>query len=149
MLGVTAYDVAARMKYQRSDLEEPPRRTLEHLTEIGGEGGFIAVDADGNIVMPFNSEGMYRGNMVDGKMTIEIISRLAFFVLGGLELPLFLARAKLLFSILIAIFLNILDVIRHEVGKRNHKFAFTPVLDRVMDRVAAVRDYPDCGSVPL
>ncbi len=28
---------------------------------MGGDGGLIAVDAHGNIVMPFNTEGMYRG----------------------------------------------------------------------------------------
>jgi beta-aspartyl-peptidase (threonine type) len=40
---------------------------------IGGEGGLIAVDALGNVTMPFNSEGMYRG-AVDpaGKISIQI-----------------------------------------------------------------------------
>jgi beta-aspartyl-peptidase (threonine type) len=33
------------------------------LTELKGEGGLIAVDADGNIAMPFNSNGMYRGSI--------------------------------------------------------------------------------------
>ncbi len=61
MLGVTAYDVAARMKYKGLGLEEAARETIERLTEINGEGGLIAVDALGNVVLPFNSEGMYRG----------------------------------------------------------------------------------------
>ena len=73
MLGVTAYDVAARMKYKNLSLEEAAREAIEHLTEIGGEGGFIAVDALGNVAMPFNSDGMYRGFMTaDGKINIEI-----------------------------------------------------------------------------
>jgi beta-aspartyl-peptidase (threonine type) len=61
MQGVTAYDVAARMKYQEIGLKDAARETIEYLTRIGGEGGLIAVDAQGNITMPFNSEGMYRG----------------------------------------------------------------------------------------
>ena len=33
----------------------------KRILEIGGDGGLIAVDAKGNIAMPFNTEGMYRG----------------------------------------------------------------------------------------
>ncbi len=61
MLGVTAYDVVARMKYKGLSLDDAARETIEHLTTINGEGGLIAVDAAGNIALPFNSEGMYRG----------------------------------------------------------------------------------------
>lgn len=61
MLGVTAYDVAARVKYKEQDLKTAAKESLEYLTEIGGEGGFIAVDSAGNVVLPFNCEGMYRG----------------------------------------------------------------------------------------
>ncbi len=61
MLGVTAYDVAARMNYKGLSLEDAARETIDRLTSTGGEGGLIAVDADGNVTLPFNSEGMYRG----------------------------------------------------------------------------------------
>ena len=61
MLGVTAYDVAARMKYKNLSLEDAARESIDHLTSIGGEGGLIAVDTHGNVTLPFNSEGMYRG----------------------------------------------------------------------------------------
>lgn len=61
MLGVTAYDVAARMKYKGLSLDDAASETIEHLRSIGGEGGLIAVDSLGNIVLPFNSDGMYRG----------------------------------------------------------------------------------------
>ena len=60
MLGVTAFDLAARMKYKGLDLQTAARETIDHLTSIGGEGGLIAVDAQGNVVLPFNSDGMYR-----------------------------------------------------------------------------------------
>jgi beta-aspartyl-peptidase (threonine type) len=73
MLGVTAFDVAARMKYKGLHLEEAARETLEQLTKIGGEGGFIAVDAKGNVALPFNSEGMYRGFVkAGGEIVVEI-----------------------------------------------------------------------------
>jgi beta-aspartyl-peptidase (threonine type) len=65
MLGVTAYDVAARVKYKGSSLVDAARETIEHLTAIGGDGGLIAVDAQGNVTLPFNSEGMYRGFVND------------------------------------------------------------------------------------
>jgi len=61
MLGVTAYDVAARMKYKDLTLAKAANEAIEYLTRLGGEGGFIAVDAKGNVTLPFNSEGMYRG----------------------------------------------------------------------------------------
>lgn len=61
MLASTAYDVAARMKYKGLSLEAAARETIEHLTSIQGEGGLIAVDSQGNVTLPFNSEGMYRG----------------------------------------------------------------------------------------
>lgn len=73
MLGVTAYDLAARMKYKGLSLEVAAKETIDHLTEIGGEGGFIAVDANGNVVLPFNSEGMYRGYLTtDSEFRIDI-----------------------------------------------------------------------------
>lgn len=73
MKGVTAYDIAARMKYKNLDLESAAAEGLDHLTLIGGEGGFIAVDARGNVVLPFNSDGMYRGYINGkGKPNVEI-----------------------------------------------------------------------------
>ncbi|MBX3288548.1 MAG: isoaspartyl peptidase/L-asparaginase [Acidobacteria bacterium] len=73
MLGVSAYDVAARMRYKDISLDAAANETISRLTKIGGEGGLIAVDAHGNIALPFNSEGMYRGSVTsDGVFNIEI-----------------------------------------------------------------------------
>jgi beta-aspartyl-peptidase (threonine type) len=73
ILGVTAYDLAARMKYKGLDLNDAARESIAHLGEIGGEGGLIAVDAMGNIAVPFNSDGMYRGAVDSaGRMSIQI-----------------------------------------------------------------------------
>jgi beta-aspartyl-peptidase (threonine type) len=73
MRNLTAYDVAARMNYKGLSLEDAARETIEHLTKIGGEGGLIAVDTNGNVVLPFNSDGMYRGFVsADGEFQIDI-----------------------------------------------------------------------------
>ena len=72
MSGVTAYDVAARMKYKSLDLGAAANEALEHLTDIGGDGGFIAVDANGNVVLNFNCEGMYRGYRTANGFAVNI-----------------------------------------------------------------------------
>jgi beta-aspartyl-peptidase (threonine type) len=72
---VAAYDVAARMKYENLNLEDAARQVVEHLRKIGGEGGLIAVDARGNLALPFNSEGMYRGFITSGNEPIIEIYR--------------------------------------------------------------------------
>jgi beta-aspartyl-peptidase (threonine type) len=61
MLGVTAYDISARMKYKGLALEEAAREAIDDLTARKGEGGLIAVDSKGGVTLPFNSEGMHRG----------------------------------------------------------------------------------------
>jgi beta-aspartyl-peptidase (threonine type) len=59
-----AADICARMKYQNITLEEAANTVIHDvLKPAGGEGGIIAIDAKGNIAMPFNSEGMYRGSI--------------------------------------------------------------------------------------
>jgi beta-aspartyl-peptidase (threonine type) len=59
---VAAYDVAAQMRYAGVALDEAARRVvMEKLPAIGGRGGLIAVDRHGNVTLPFNTEGMYRG----------------------------------------------------------------------------------------
>jgi beta-aspartyl-peptidase (threonine type) len=73
MLGVTAYDVAARMKYKGLSLSDAADEAIARLTDIHGEGGLIAVDARGNVAMPFNCDGMYRGFVTaDGTITTRI-----------------------------------------------------------------------------
>ena len=73
MKTLAAFDVSARMKYKNLSLESAANEVIENLREIGGEGGLIAVDALGNVVLPFNSDGMYRGFMTaDGVLKVEI-----------------------------------------------------------------------------
>lgn len=59
---VVAYDISCLMEYKGLSLDEACQEVcMNKLVKIGGEGGLIAVDAQGNISMPFNSPGMYRG----------------------------------------------------------------------------------------
>jgi L-asparaginase / beta-aspartyl-peptidase len=59
--GVVAYDVACLMEYKGWSLQQACHYVIQDkLVKIGGEGGLIAIDAQGNIALPFNSEGMYR-----------------------------------------------------------------------------------------
>lgn len=59
---VAAYDVIARMRHAGKSLVQASQEVMfESLPAIGGMGGLIAVDTRGNIAMPFNTEGMYRG----------------------------------------------------------------------------------------
>ncbi len=58
---VVAYDVSCLMEYKGLSLKEACDLVVnDKLVKIGGEGGLIAVDSQGNIELPFNSEGMYR-----------------------------------------------------------------------------------------
>jgi asparaginase (EC 3.5.1.1) len=58
---LAAYDISALMEYGGLSLNEACERVvMEKLPALGGSGGVIAVDREGNLVMPFNSEGMYR-----------------------------------------------------------------------------------------
>lgn len=68
-----AYDVWARMVYGGASLSEAADAiVLKKLVEKGGEGGLIAVDKAGNIALPFNSEGMYRGWAKPGARQVAI-----------------------------------------------------------------------------
>jgi L-asparaginase / beta-aspartyl-peptidase len=59
---VAAYDVSCLMEYGNMNLHDAMNKVVnEKLVAIGGEGGMIGVDAQGNFAMLFNSEGMYRG----------------------------------------------------------------------------------------
>ena len=59
---LAAYDVSALMEYRGLTLAEACDEVVQRkLPSIAGRGGLIAVDAQGKVYMPFNTEGMYRG----------------------------------------------------------------------------------------
>jgi len=49
------------------------QEVIDEIGKMGGDGGMIALDRAGNIAMPFNTAGMYRGAITeDGEILIEI-----------------------------------------------------------------------------
>lgn len=71
---VAAHDVHALIAYKGLSLQEAVRVVVhEKLPPLDGDGGLIAVDRDGNIVLDFNCSGMYRGHVgADGEFHTAI-----------------------------------------------------------------------------
>lgn len=71
---VVAYDVSALMEYKNYSLEKSANYVVyEKLVNLKGEGGLIAIDKDGNIAMPFNTPGMFRGYVTEsGKIVVKM-----------------------------------------------------------------------------
>ena len=70
---VVAYDLSALMEYKNLSVEDAGRMVIKKVEDMGGDGGLIALDKNGNVSMPFNTEGMYRGTVTtDGKIEIKI-----------------------------------------------------------------------------
>jgi len=56
-----AYDISALMEYKNMSLSDAANLVInQKLVEAGGTGGIIAVDKDGNVSMPFNTNMMFR-----------------------------------------------------------------------------------------
>lgn len=61
--GVVAYDVACLIEHKNMSVKDASNEVInKRILELGGDGGLIAIDAKGNIAMPFNTEGMYRAS---------------------------------------------------------------------------------------
>ncbi len=73
---VVAYDICALMRYQGLSLDAAADQVINKtLVNAGGSGGVIAMDPDGNIAMPFNTEGMYRAYRRRGEAPVVGIYR--------------------------------------------------------------------------
>jgi L-asparaginase / beta-aspartyl-peptidase len=71
--GVTGHELSALMEYRGATLADAAQSALGKIAKLGGSGGLIAIDRDGNIALPFNTSGMYRGHLdSDGNAVIEI-----------------------------------------------------------------------------
>jgi beta-aspartyl-peptidase (threonine type) len=71
---VAAYDVSARMAYGGMGCALAAQSFIDDkLGPLGGRGGLIVVDAHGNVSMPFNTEGMYRGYARVGETPVTAI----------------------------------------------------------------------------
>ena len=70
---VVAYDISAQIEYNKKSIKNAAKNTLKKVKELGGSGGVIGIDKNLNIIMEFNTEGMYRGYKKDnGDSAIEI-----------------------------------------------------------------------------
>ena len=74
MRSLALHDISAQMEYAQHSLQQAADNVvMQKLPRYDGRGGVIAIDAQGNISMPFNTEGMYRGFMHVGAQPVCLI----------------------------------------------------------------------------
>lgn len=75
--GMVAYDISAMMEYAQKTLQESAQEVIQKkLTKLGGTGGIVALDKEGNVAMEFNTPGMYRAHMnAQGDLTLGIYKK--------------------------------------------------------------------------
>jgi beta-aspartyl-peptidase (threonine type) len=67
------HDISALMEYRGMSLEDSAQAVLDKVAKLGGTGGLIAIDRQGQVALPFNTSGMYRGYVdLNGKFVVEI-----------------------------------------------------------------------------
>jgi len=72
--GVVAYDLSCLIEHKGLSLQAAADEVIhKRILEINGDGGLIAVDRDGNIALPFNTEGMYRAYRKSGEEAVVAI----------------------------------------------------------------------------
>ena len=71
---MVAHDISAMMEYKGVSLQEAASEVIQKkVPELGGDGGIVAIDKDGNVAMEFNTAGMYRAHMnAKGELIIGI-----------------------------------------------------------------------------
>lgn len=69
-----AEDVAARIRYVKEDVHTACETVIQgDLKAMGGEGGLIAIDAEGELHFAMNSSGMYRAGInTQGELSVKI-----------------------------------------------------------------------------
>ena len=71
---MVAHDISAMMEYKGVSLQEAAREVIqEKVPQLGGDGGIVAIDKEGNVAMEFNTAGMYRAHMnAQGELIVKI-----------------------------------------------------------------------------
>ena len=70
---VVAHDIAALVEYKNLDIVTASKQVLRKVKELGGDGGVVVLDRDGNVAMEFNTAGMYRAHMnSSAELTVKI-----------------------------------------------------------------------------
>ncbi|QCX52542.1 isoaspartyl peptidase/L-asparaginase family protein [Elizabethkingia sp. JS20170427COW] len=68
-----ARTVAAKYEYHNKDIKTAAQEVIDEIGAMGGDGGIIALDKNGNVAMPFNTEGMYRGTVTEsGEIEVQM-----------------------------------------------------------------------------
>jgi len=61
------------MEYRRKTVEEASVAVIDKIAKLGGTGGRVANDKNGNVALPLNTSRMYRGYVdPNGKFITEI-----------------------------------------------------------------------------
>ena len=70
---VVSYDIAALVNYKKLNIKEASRIALNKVKDLGGDGGVIVLDKNGDVSMDFNTAGMYRAYINNkGDLTVKI-----------------------------------------------------------------------------
>jgi beta-aspartyl-peptidase (threonine type) len=70
---VAAHNVASRVRFGDASLQDAARAAVEEAEALGGVGGLIVLDPEGNMAMPFTTTGMFRAYVTpDGTMKVRI-----------------------------------------------------------------------------
>ena len=71
---VVAHDISALMEYKGLKISEASKIVInEKVAKLGGDGGVIGIDKNGNIAMEMNTNGMYRAHMnSNGDIVVKI-----------------------------------------------------------------------------
>jgi beta-aspartyl-peptidase (threonine type) len=74
--GVAAHSVASRVRFGEMSLENAAQTTIDEIEELGGVGGVITLDREGNIATPFSTGGMFRAYVdPDGNTAVRIFDQ--------------------------------------------------------------------------
>lgn len=68
-----AKDISSLMEYKGMKLVDASEAVIKKVGNLGGTGGVIALDKNGNVAMPFNTEGMYRGYYMSGGKPVVLM----------------------------------------------------------------------------
>jgi L-asparaginase / beta-aspartyl-peptidase len=70
---VVAHEISALIEHRGMPLRDAAQTALDRAKQLGGTGGLIAIDKNGEMALPFNTNGMYRGYVdPQGKFVVEI-----------------------------------------------------------------------------
>lgn len=70
---VVAHDISALIDYAHMRVDKAAEAAIEKVAALRGDGGVIALDKDGQLAMPFNTAGMFRGYVTrDGQIVVKL-----------------------------------------------------------------------------